>query len=163
MDRSGSALEPATVRDHLRERGFRWTPQRRAILEILRSAAGHVTAAELVERCRAVDPEVTPSTVYRTLDVFEELSLVVHSHGPNGRQEFHAVPDDEHAHLACDTCGNTWEVAKDELTSLVDALRRAHGFVASVSHLTISGTCSDCSDRDRQRTALMAPAHTADG
>src|SRR3972149_3535742 len=45
---------------------------------------GHVTGAELVERCRAVDPATTPSTVYRTLDVLEELGIVRHAHGADG-------------------------------------------------------------------------------
>ena len=40
-----------------------------------RRSTGHVTGAELVDRCRALDPATTPSTVYRTLDVLEDLGL----------------------------------------------------------------------------------------
>lgn len=147
MGRSGSFLEPQTVRSQLRERGLRWTPQRRAILEVLASAAGHVTAAELLERCRAVDPDVTPSTVYRTLDTLEELGLIVHSHGADGREEYHVEPDADHAHLVCQTCGSVWEVAGEELTGLTDALDRNRGFAVSVPHLTIAGVCADCRGR----------------
>ena len=60
------------VRDQLRARGLRWTPQRRTLIEVLSRTDGHVTGAELIERCRAVDPTTIPSTVYRTLDVLEE-------------------------------------------------------------------------------------------
>lgn len=146
MSQSAAILEPQSVRAQLHERGLRWTPQRRAILEVLGSASGHVTAAELLERCRAVDPEVTPSTVYRTLDTLEDLGLVVHSHGPDGREEYHVVPEEEHGHLLCETCGGTWELAPKELAALVDTLQQTRGFQASVSHLTLSGTCSSCSD-----------------
>ena len=59
----------STIREALHERGLRWTPQRRALLEVLAETDGHVTGAELVERCRAIDPATIPSTVYRTLDV----------------------------------------------------------------------------------------------
>ena len=45
------------VRDLLRARGLRWTPQRRTLIEVPSQTDGHVTGAELVERCRAVDPE----------------------------------------------------------------------------------------------------------
>ena len=144
MTESGSVLEPQTVRDQLRRRGLRWTPQRRAILEVLGSAAGHVTAAALLDRCREVDPEVIPSTVYRTLDTLEELGLVVHSHGTDGREEYHVIPASEHAHLACETCGRTWEVGPTELASFVDDLYQLRGFSVAVSHLTVSGMCADC-------------------
>ena len=144
MSPAGSTLEPESVRDQLRQRGLRWTPQRRAILEVLASAAGHVTAAELLERCRAVDPEVTGSTVYRTLDALEALGLVVHSHGKDGREEYHVAPKEEHAHLACETCGSTWEVGSGEISALLDQLESAREFSVSVSHLTISGICASC-------------------
>ena len=52
----------ASVRQRLRERGLRWTPQRRAVVEALAGSDGHVTGAELLERCRAIDPATIPST-----------------------------------------------------------------------------------------------------
>jgi len=65
----------SSVRQRLHDLGLRWTPQRRTLIEVLSQADGHVTGAELVERCRELDPETTPSTVYRTLDVLEDLGL----------------------------------------------------------------------------------------
>ena len=127
---------------------MRWTPQRRSILEVLGATLGHVTAGELVERCRAIDPDVTPSTVYRTLDTLEELGLVIHSHGPDGREEYHVGPDSEHAHLQCDTCGSTSELGADEIAPLQEHLRRGRGFVISVTHLTITGRCATCDARE---------------
>ena len=95
MSRSESLPEPwAGVRERLRRRGMRWTPQRRTVVEVLAATDGHVTGAELIERCRARDAQTIPSTVYRTLDVLEELGLVRHGHGADGREEFHVGPDD---------------------------------------------------------------------
>src|SRR6186713_2914764 len=84
--------------DRLRARGLRSTAQRRTVIEALATADGHVTGAELVERCRQVDPATTPSTVYRTLDVLEGLGLVSHSHGLDGREECHVLPVAIHGH-----------------------------------------------------------------
>ena len=103
-----------TSATQLRARGLRWTPQRRTLIEVLSQTDGHVTGAELVERCRAVDPTTTPSTVYRTLDVLEELGLLSHSHGADGREEFHVRPVAAHGHLHCIGCGTTWEIGPDE-------------------------------------------------
>ena len=135
------------IRDQIRSRGLRWTPQRRLILEVLEATHGHVTGSELVERCRERDPDTTPSTVYRTLGVLEELGYVRHSHSAAGREEFHVLPEAEHAHLQCRLCGRTWELGAADAAAVVRPVRRRFGFVADVGHLTISGQCADCTKR----------------
>lgn len=134
----------AEVRDRLRARGLRWTPQRRILVEVLSRTDGHVTGSELIEKCRALDPATIPSTVYRTLDVLEDLGLVRHAHGVDGREEFHVLPADEHGHLHCHDCRQTWEIGLDEAQALVATLRATRGFDVDVSHLTIVGRCQAC-------------------
>jgi Fur family ferric uptake transcriptional regulator len=134
----------APVRAGLRARGLRWTPQRRIVLEVLAGIDGHVTGADLVDGCRAIDPATTPSTVYRTLDVLEELGLVSHSHGREGRQEFHVQPAADHGHLVCSSCGRSWEIDRMEAVPIVEGLRTARGFAVDVAHLSIEGRCIDC-------------------
>ncbi|HLO36291.1 MAG TPA: Fur family transcriptional regulator [Candidatus Deferrimicrobium sp.] len=136
------------IRSELRTRGLRWTPQRKLILEVLGEARGHVTGSEIVERCRAREPETTPSTVYRTLGVLEELGYLHHSHGPDGREEFHVLPAAEHAHLQCVVCGGSWEINPAETASLVAELERGRRFRVDVGHLTIAGRCAACSPAD---------------
>lgn len=129
---------------------MRWTPQRRLLLTVLSDAEGHITAAELLERCRAADPGTIASTVYRTLDVLEELGLVRHGHGADGREEFHVLPDSEHGHLHCRNCGGSWEIDAAEARSLVDGLSKARGFAVDLSHLTVVGLCAECPTNDQQ-------------
>jgi Fur family ferric uptake transcriptional regulator len=134
----------STVRDRLRERGLRWTPQRRTLIEVLSQTDGHVTGSELIDRCRDVDPATIPSTVYRTLDVLEELGLVSHSHAADGREEFHVMPTEVHGHLHCVGCGETWEIDAGEAASLVSAVADARRFRVDLTHLSISGRCASC-------------------
>jgi Fur family transcriptional regulator, ferric uptake regulator len=129
----------------LRARGLRWTPQRRVLVEVLAQTSGHVTGAELVERCREVDPSTIPSTVYRTLDVLEELGVVRHAHGVDGREEFHVMPAADHGHLYCTACRGTWEIGADEAAVLLATLRSSRGFAVELSHLSIAGRCAGCS------------------
>jgi len=138
------------VRDRLRARGLRWTPQRRTLIDVLSRADGHVTGAELIERCREIDPTTIPSTVYRTLDVLEELGLLRHSHGADGREEFHVQPVASHGHLHCKSCGTTWEVQADEAAGIVEAMRRSRGFAVDLGHLSIAGQCAGCSEQTAQ-------------
>ncbi len=136
----------AGIPDELRARGLRWTPQRRILVEVLSQTDGHVTGAELVDRCRALDPDTIPSTVYRTLDVLEQLGVLRHSHGADGREEFHVLPTVEHAHLYCRVCSGSWELARDDaaVAAAVEGVRDGHGFVIDVPHLTLTGVCASC-------------------
>jgi Fur family transcriptional regulator, ferric uptake regulator len=138
----------STVRERLRASGLRWTPQRRTLIDVLSKTDGHVTGAELIERCREVDPATIPSTVYRTLDVLEDLGLVRHSHGLAGRQEFHVNPREDHGHLVCSTCGGSWELDATDVDALVDRMRTSRGFAVAVDHLTIEGRCATCQEGD---------------
>lgn len=147
----------SAVREHLRSSGLRWTPQRRTLIEVLSRTDGHVTGAELIERCRAVDPTTIPSTVYRTLDVLEGLGLIRHSHGANGREEFHIQPGSSHGHLHCTTCGTTWEVPAEEAAVVVDSMRRSRGFVVELSHLSIAGQCAGCSQKAARSAIDQVP------
>jgi Fur family transcriptional regulator, ferric uptake regulator len=142
-DREGS-LDWSAVRERLRARGLRWTPQRRTLIDVLSRTQGHVTGAELIERCRKVDPTTIPSTVYRTLDVLEELGMIRHSHGADGREEFHVRPAATHGHLHCRSCGTTWEMPADEATVVVETLQKLRGFSVDLSHLSIGGQCAGC-------------------
>lgn len=134
----------AGVRERLHDRGLRWTPQRRVLLEVLSRSDGHVTGAELVDRCRGVDPATTPSTVYRTLDVLEDLGIVRHAHGADGREEYHVLPAVDHGHLHCGGCRQTWEIDAAEAAALVARLREQRGFAVDLSHLSVSGLCRAC-------------------
>jgi Fur family ferric uptake transcriptional regulator len=149
MTAFGSLETPASVawsdvRDQLHARGLRWTPQRRILIDVLAATDGHVTGSELVERCRAVDPGTIPSTVYRTLDVLEELGLLSHSHAADGREEFHVLPTAAHGHLHCIGCETTWEIDADEAAALVETLARRRDFALDLSHLSIAGRCAAC-------------------
>ncbi len=147
----GHGPTPAAWEDipaRLRARGLRWTPQRRMLVSVLAASSGHVIGSELVERCRAIDPETIPSTVYRTLDLLEEMGIVRHAHGPDGREEFHVLPQADHGHLHCRGCRQTWEIDAHEAAVLVGALSADRGFEVDLSHLSVSGLCRECAASD---------------
>ncbi len=143
------------VRERLHERGLRWTPQRRLLVDVLANTNGHITGAELVEGCREQDPEVTPSTVYRTLDVLEDIGLIRHAHGLDGREEFHVRPAREHGHLHCSVCHRAWEIGAEDVAGLVDDFQRSRDFKVDLGHLSVVGTCRDC--RERSEVAEHGP------
>jgi Fur family transcriptional regulator, ferric uptake regulator len=144
-----------SVREELRSRGLRWTAQRRILVDVLSRTGGHITGSDLVERCREIDPTTIPSTVYRTLDVLEEMGLVQHCHAFDGREEFHVMPEAEHGHLYCSSCGAAWGISAAEAATLVAAMEAARGFAVDLSHMTVVGTCARC--RDAAKNGADAP------
>ncbi|MBA3877147.1 MAG: transcriptional repressor [Anaerolinea sp.] len=148
------------IPDKLRACGLRWTPQRGTLLTVLARTDGHVTGSQLVERCRELDPATTPSTVYRTLDVLEELGVVSHSHGIDGREEFHVLPTLDHGHLICSTCGAEEELPAADAAPFLGALRRERGFEAEIGHLTVMGRCRVCAETGANRPAPASSAAT---
>jgi Fur family transcriptional regulator, ferric uptake regulator len=150
MDGTGStstappALTWRDVAALLRRRHHRLTPQRRAVVEAMAAFEGHVSASQLVERCLERDPAFVPSTVYRTLDLLEELGLVTHIHDADGREEFQPTSKEPHAHLICRRCGHTQELPAAEINDLLGRVQRDHDFAVDVGHLAIFGVCDEC-------------------
>jgi len=134
----------ARLQAAVRERGQRWTEQRQLIVDVLAASDGHATGAELVERVRAQDPAATPSTVYRTLDLLEELGLARHHHGPDGRETYHLEETTEHGHLHCRGCGAEVELDTTAAAPILKAIRASTGFQADLSHLSVVGECRAC-------------------
>ncbi len=132
----------------LRARGYRLTPQRQLVLEAVASL-GHATPDDIVTAVRRTATGVNISTVYRTLELLEELGLVTHTHLGHGPPTYHAATDDEHVHLVCRVCGTVTETSPALVETLVSDLRAAEGFQADVGHLAVFGTCRDCMQKDR--------------
>ncbi len=130
-------------RAQLRERGYRLTPQRELVLAAV-DTLGHATPDEVHHEVRRHASAVNVSTVYRALEVLEDLGLVRHAHLSDRAPTYHSVRGHEHVHLVCRACRRTISVDAEVVASLTERLRAEHGFVADVGHLTVFGEHEDC-------------------
>lgn len=129
--------------DLLRARGQRLTLARRALLEELAGADGHLTAEELTGRvCRRVG-QVHQATIYRSLDTLERAGLVEHVHLGHGRAVYH-LADDLHQHLVCEACGAVAEAPGELFTDVQRRLLESYGFAMRPYHFAVLGRCRDC-------------------
>lgn len=127
----------------LKQQGYRLTPQRRLILEILHSENSHLTADHIYERIKNQLNGVNISTVYRTLDLLESLGLVIRTEYENGHI-YHHAEESHHHHLVCQKCGRIQECSETILAPLRIKLVREYGFEADLSHHVFAGICSLC-------------------
>jgi Fur family ferric uptake transcriptional regulator len=127
----------------LRERGLRLTAQRQLVLEAV-YALGHATPDQVHAAVARTAAGVNVSTVYRTLELLEELGLIRHTHLTHGAPTYHAATEDQHVHLVCRDCGAVDEVAPAVLDDLVSTLRAGRGFRVDVGHVALFGQCAGC-------------------
>jgi Fur family ferric uptake transcriptional regulator len=131
--------------DALRARGLRATLQRRLVLQAV-VALGHGTPEQVCERVRESAPSLSPSTVYRTLELLEELGVISHTHLGHGAPTYHAAAHADHLHLVCRRCGGIQEAAAATASALVAELSDRYGFEVDLSHLSLDGLCGGCAE-----------------
>ena len=139
-------MSPSTGTDwraRLREKGYRLTPQRELILDAV-DTLGHATPDEVHAEVRKKSSALNVSTVYRNLEVLEQLGLVRHAHLSDRAPTYHSVRDHEHFHLVCRNCQKVISVGPDVLDSLLARLRGEFDFEADIGHLAVFGRCLDC-------------------
>ncbi len=128
----------------LREGGYRLTAQRQLVLEAV-SRLGHASPEDVYSEVRETAHAVNISTVYRNLELLEELGLVAHAHLRHGAPTYHATTEAPHVHLVCIRCDAVEAVPTDLVDELVSRLDRERGFRVDVRHVTFSGLCRECS------------------
>lgn len=126
----------------LREQGLRLTPQRELILAAVEEL-GHATPDEVLAHVRNQVRSVNASTVYRTLEVLEDLGLVRHTHLSDRAPTYHSTREHEHVHVVCRRCHAVRSYDPEVVQPLVAALAE-DGFTVDVGHLAVFGLCADC-------------------
>jgi Fur family transcriptional regulator, ferric uptake regulator len=129
--------------DTLRAGGYRVTPQRQLVLEAV-ARLEHATPEEIHAEVRQTAHGINVSTIYRTLELLEQLGLVKHSHIHHGAPSYHLTEHAHHVHLVCRQCEQITEVDQSAVAPLVVALEEGQGFQTDLGHLTVFGLCASC-------------------
>ena len=129
--------------EELRARGYRVTPQRQLVLEAV-TKLEHATPEEICADVQRTARGVNISTIYRALELLEDLGLVTHTHLGHGAPRYHLAAEAKHVHLLCSGCGRVTQIGPEEVSPLVAALADKHGFETDVGHLTVFGRCAPC-------------------
>ena len=127
----------------LRSRGYRMTPQRMAILHVLRHSSKHLAPREVYIRARKDFPSLTEPTVYRTLEFLAKNGLVRPSQVGRGHLMYEMSGDDHH-HIVCRNCGSQIEVDHSVLEGPYRKLESKSGYIRIDSHVTFFGLCPKC-------------------
>ncbi len=133
----------------LRQRGYKLTPQRRAVLDVIAHSQGHLTPAALYDRVHQQYPGIGLVTIYRALGLLAQLGLICEVHaGGNCRSYLLRRPSEHHHHLICSGCGTVVDFADCDLAQVTERISRKTGFEVDSHLVEFVGRCQDC----RQKT-----------
>ena len=130
--------------EELRARGMRMTPQRAIIFEAIEKLAGHITAEDIFEEVQKVNPYISLATVYRTLELLQELNLITPTNLGGSQTYFALKEHGSHHHLVCLECGRIEEFSDTIFDPVRIKLEEKHGFRVHTDHMSIFGVCKTC-------------------
>lgn len=125
MNRNPSepTLEEACV-----AKGMRMTDQRRVIARVIEESSDHPDVEELYRRAATIDARISLSTVYRTVNLFEEAGLVTKHDFKDGRARFELIPDEHHDHLIDIRTGKVIEFRNEEIEAIQELIAKRLGY-----------------------------------
>jgi len=136
----------------LDEAGYFATEPRRVVAQMVAERASHFTANELVGEAKRARLSVGRATVFRALELFEQLGLIERLDLPNGDHAFVVCQPAHHHHVICTACGRAAEVGDLGLGSIAAEVESQTGFTLDFHRIELYGLCSAC------RTAHAAKA-----
>ena len=123
-------IDIEALKESLKQKGYKLTPQRRSILDIIIEKEGmHLTVEEIYDEVKKVCPEIGLATVYRTVLLFEELNVIYKLDLNYGCSRYELVHEDEehrHHHLICNICNAVIEVEDDLLEQLEEKIKKQY-------------------------------------
>lgn len=140
------------IKHQLQEKGYKFTTQRRAILDtIMENSDKHLSSEEIYDIVRKKYPETGLATVYRSLQIFEELGLIYRLDFDDGRVRYdvyNGAHDHQHHHLICISCGDVIEVEEDLLDDMEKHIMEAKDFEIIDHNVKFYGYCSKCRSKN---------------
>jgi len=140
MNPIGKPPESPGLGERLSASGFRFTPQRRHVYDVLAHKRDHPTAEEVFTRARKSMPEISLATVYNCLDALVASGLVRQVQLQRGATRFCSNMA-AHAHYTCDVCGAVFDMP---LPPGSTGAPRPRGFKIDHYEVAVHGTCASC-------------------
>ncbi|MDD5793223.1 MAG: Fur family transcriptional regulator [Clostridiales bacterium] len=142
------SIDYNVLKEDLKRKGYKLTPQRRAIVDtIIQSEGKHLTAEEIYDEVKKICPEIGLATVYRTIQLFEQIGLVSKLQLNDGCSRYEIVHSDErhmHHHLICNICNAVIEVEDDLLEQLEEKIKKQYKFKILDHSVKFYGICEEC-------------------
>ena len=133
-DEDRGSIEEACV-----QKGMRMTEQRRVVARVLSDSSDHPDVEEVYRRASEVDSNISISTVYRTVKLFEDAGILDRHDFRDGRARYEPVTETHHDHLINLRTGEVIEFRSQEIEELQAIVAKKLGFKLADHRLELYG------------------------
>jgi Fur family ferric uptake transcriptional regulator len=140
------------IRESLRRKGYRLTPQREAVIKILlENPNQHLAAEDIYAMVRRTHPEIGMATVYRTLDLLSSEKIINQLNFEEGYSRYELESQTHHHHLVCLKCGKIREFSDNLLEKVEEEIALKYNFEIVGHLLKFYGYCSSCASNRKPK------------
>ena len=132
----------------LKERDFRITPQRLAILKTLAASKGHPSVDDIYQEVKALFPTTSLATVYKTVSLLKELNEVLELGFPDGSNHYDGYNPAPHPHAICIKCKKIMDPELMNLDELSEEMSKKTGYKIFHHRLDFFGLCPACQQKN---------------
>lgn len=141
-------MNATDFKEKLKEKGCKLTTQRRSVLDVfIEHSNEHLSTEEIYDIVKVNFPEIGLATVYRTVQLFEEMGIVDRLNFDDGCSRFELSSEDtvhHHHHLICEACNRVFEVENDLLEEIEKEIESKYNFKVHNHSVMFYGICKDC-------------------
>lgn len=130
----------------LKEKGFKVTPQRIAVYDVLMNTKEHPTVEVIYNKLQPMYPTMSLATVYKSLEMFKELNLVQELNVGEDKFRYDANVK-PHPHITCISCGKVDDVDDEMFFNLSEQVSTKTGYQITGQKLYFYGHCPKCKQK----------------
>lgn len=135
MPNSGRKETPRTIRS---------SKQRQSILDVIERENKHLSAEEIYDHVKVLQPNISLGTVYRNLDLLVELGLISRATFADGKSRFQAGGESHHHHLICLKCGDIEDMPECPMAQSIQKYITDQNFTPTQHYFEVYGYCAQC-------------------
>jgi Fe2+ or Zn2+ uptake regulation protein len=137
----------------LHSSGLRMTTQRRTVLDVITEHESGLSAEDIYYAAKRLNPKISLTTVYRTLDALKKAHLVEqHYVSPEHDRSYFALAESsQNVHFHCSRCGKNFPLQAGQAVELLrqGLNEKEPGAQTRQICICIVGYCQDCSREGR--------------
>lgn len=125
----------------LKDKGYKATGKRKAIISYFNEMDGYRTAKDLIQHLEKRYKSISPDTIYRNLHLYNEIGILETTE-LYGEKNFRiSCTDHHHHHFICNTCGKTKEI---EVCPMKEVQQALSNYAIDGHKFEIYGQCPSC-------------------
>ena len=130
------------ITEVLRENGYKVTPQRLAVYEVIDQNKTHPNAESIYKELQPKYPSMSLATVYKTMEIFAKIGVVqvLQCDEESHRYDYNTSP---HAHIRCSVCNRVDDVDVD-MDALKKLAAKSTKYKVDGIGLSFTGVCEKC-------------------